>query len=168
MVVAGLAATVAGCRSDQAALADHAVGERVRHVAADVGGVVPRRLELSEFVFSDPARLASTPGPFIGRLVLVADVERGPDGATSGTVHGYAERAREDGPPVQYRIAGRMLRRAAAPATSLAQFDLTALYTGRRVDRAPEPPGAVRYSLPFRLLVDDRTGAAEITRRPAP
>ncbi len=157
VALAWLAVAAAGFREPTA-------GERARHVSAPVTELQLHRLELSEFVFHGRERRKSGEIPFVQRVVLVADVQQASRDTGSGTVQGYTERRYADGRRVHYRLAGRLLRMAGPAASAVTVFDLTALHT---MDGPGPRAAGVRYSVPFRLRVDEETGAAVITPRGA-
>lgn len=167
VTLAWLAASTAGCDLDPAPFWERAVGERARHVSAAVSELPLHRIELSEFVFHGTERWKSGEVSFVQRVVLVADVQQASRDTGSGTVQGYTERRYADGRRAHYRLAGRLLRMTGTAASVVTVFDLTALHTADSPGPASLPVAGVRYSVPFRLRVDEETGSAVITPRGA-
>ncbi len=168
ILVASLALGVAGCQAERAPFWENTRGERVRHMATEVPDLLAHRVELSEFVFEGTERIASQESRFVQRVILVADLHDWQPHAGNGNVHGYAERSYLGGPRLLYRVSGRLLRTRRGENSTVTVFDLTALYTGSNARQVGQPVGGIRSTVPFRLRVDEHTGAAEITKRHGP
>lgn len=168
VLVTWLVLGVAGCQAERAPFWQNATGERVRHMATEVPDLWAHRMEISEFVFEGTERAASQESRYVQRVVLVTDLHDWQRNKGNGNVHGYAERTYRGGLRMLYRVSGRALRTTLVENSTVTVFDLTALYTRGNAWQVGQPVGGIRYTVPFRLRVDEETGAAEITKRDGP
>jgi hypothetical protein len=151
-----LTIVVAGCGSRPTASYPTANGRRVQSVAVVAAGSVPYQVGAYELVFAEQAGVAHA-----RRAALVVDLI-----GAQGSVRGFAEWGRPDGPPETYAVGGWATQRA-VDGQVLTVFDLAlnglGLESGQ--GRRATPDAGDRAPVDVRVVVNEGSGEATLTRR---